>query len=51
MYYSTYIPMTRVFVQLFVVLNWTSRHVLARRLSNTLTTDICMEAVPEAVTK
>lgn len=46
----TYIPMTRGFVYLFAVLDWASRRVLAWRLSNTLTTDFCMEAVQEALT-
>ena len=45
----TYIPMTRGFVYLFAVLDWASRRVLAWRLSNTLTTDFCMEAVQEAL--
>jgi putative transposase len=46
----TYIPMQRGFVYLFAVLDWASRCVLAWRLSNTLTTDFCTEAVQEAVT-
>ena len=41
--------MTRGFVYLFAVLDWASRRVLAWRLSNTLTTDFCMEAVQEAL--
>ena len=45
----TYIPMKRGFVYLFAVLDWASRRVLAGRLSNTLTTDFCMEAVQEAI--
>jgi putative transposase len=45
----TYIPMTRGFVYLFAVLDWASRRVLAWRLSNTLTTDFCLDAVQEAV--
>ena len=45
----TYIPMTRGFVYLFAVMDWASRRVLAWRLSNTLTTDFCMEAVQEAL--
>lgn len=44
----TYIPMKRGFIFLFVVMDWASRKVLAWRLSNTLTTDFCMEAVNEA---
>ena len=47
----TYIPMTRGFVYLFAVLDWASRRVLAWRLSNTLTTDFCLEAVQEAITR
>jgi putative transposase len=41
--------MTRGFVYLFAVLDWASRRVLAWRLSNTLTTDFCIEAVQEAL--
>ena len=47
----TYIPMQRGFVYLFAVLDWASRRVLAWRLSNTLTTDFCLEAVQEALTR
>jgi putative transposase len=47
----TYIPMARGFVYLFAVLDWASRRVLAWRLSNTLTTDFCLEAVQEAITQ
>lgn len=45
----TYIPMKRGFVYLCAVLDWASRRVLAWRLSNTLTTDFCVEAVQEAM--
>ena len=45
----TYIPMRRGFVFLFAVMDWASRKVLAWRLSNTLTTDFCVEAVNEAI--
>ena len=41
--------MQRGFVYLFAVLDWASRRVLAWRLSNTLTTDFCREAVQEAL--
>jgi putative transposase len=47
----TYIPMARGFVYLFAVLDWASRRVLAWRLSNTLTTDFCLDAVQEAVVR
>jgi putative transposase len=45
----TYIPMARGFVYLTVVLDWYSRRVLAWRLSNTLTTDACLDTVREAL--
>ena len=48
---STYIPMKRGFVYVFAVLDWAGRRVLAWRLSNTLTTDFCLEAVQEAITR
>jgi putative transposase len=41
----TYIPMARGFVYLCAILDWASRRVLAWRLSNTLTTDFCLDAV------
>lgn len=47
----TYIPMRRGFVYLCAVLDWASRRVLAWRLSNTLTTDFCIDAVEEALTR
>jgi putative transposase len=45
----TYIPMKRGFVYLFAVMDWASRRVLSWRLSNTLTTDFCLEVVQEAI--
>lgn len=47
----TYIPMKRGFVYLCAVMDWASRRVLAWRLSNTLTTDFCLDAVQEALTR
>ena len=47
----TYIPMARGFVYLCAVLDWASRRVLAWRLSNTLTTDFCLDAVQDAVVR
>ena len=47
----TYIPMKRGFVYLFAVMDWASRRVLSWRLSNTLTTDFCIEAVQEAINR
>ena len=46
-----YIPMRRGFVYLCAILDWASRRVLAWRLSNTLTTDFCLDAVREAITQ
>ena len=45
----TYIPMRKGFVYLAAVLDWATRRVLAWRLSNSLTTDFCIEAVEEAL--
>ena len=48
---TTYVPMQRGFVYLTAVLDWATRRVLAWRLSNTLTTDPCVEALEEAILK
>jgi putative transposase len=45
----TYIPMTRGFLYLVGVMDWYSRYVLAWRLSNTLDSDFCVEALEEAL--
>ena len=45
----TYIPMSRGFMYLVAVMDWHSRKVLAWRLSNTMETDFCVEAVEEAI--
>ena len=47
----TYIPMRRGFVYLIAVIDWYSRRVLSWRISNTLTTDFCLEAVSEAIAR
>ena len=47
----TYIPMARGFVYLVAIVDWFSRRVLAWRLSITLTTDFCIEALEEALTR
>lgn len=44
-----YIPMRQGFVYLAAVMDWCSRRILAWRLSNSLTTDFCIEAVEEAI--
>ncbi len=45
----TYIPMARGFVYLAVVMDWFSRKVLAWRVSITMDTAFCVEAVEEAL--
>src|ERR1039457_456548 len=47
----TYLPMARGVMCLMAVLGVGSRKVLAWRLSNTLTTHFCIEALEEAMTK
>ncbi len=47
----TYIPMSRGFVYLAAVLDWATRRVLAWRLSISMNTDFCIEAVEEALEK
>ncbi|MCP4374476.1 MAG: IS3 family transposase, partial [Deltaproteobacteria bacterium] len=44
----TYIPMARGFMYLVAVMDWNSRKVLSWRLSNTLDTDFCVEALEDA---
>lgn len=41
--------MRRGFVYLVAIVDWYSRRILAWRLSNTLTTDFCIEALQEAI--
>ncbi len=47
----TYIPMERGFGYLVAIIDWYSRRVLAWRLSNTLETTFCVEALEEALTR
>ena len=44
----TYIPMARGFVYLCAVVDWASRKVLAHRVSITMDTAFCLEALEEA---
>jgi putative transposase len=46
-----YIPMARGFVYLAAVVDWFSRRVLAWRLSITLETEFCLDAVREALAR
>jgi len=41
----TFIPMARGFLYLVVIIDWYSRYVLSWRLSNTLDTGFCIEAL------
>jgi len=45
----TYIPMAKGFVYLVAVMDWFSRRVLAWRVSITLETDFCVEALRDAM--
>ena len=47
----TYIAMARGFVYLAAVVDWFSRRVLAWRLSITLETEFCLDAVNEALAR
>ena len=47
----TYIPMPRGFLYLVAIMDQFSRYVLSWRLSNTLDTDFCVEALEEALGK
>jgi putative transposase len=47
----TYIPMNRGFVYLVAIIDWYSRYVVSWRISNTLDTSFCLDAVNDALTK
>ena len=47
----TYIPMKRGFVYLVAILDWATRKVLAHRVSISMTTDFCIEALEEAIAR
>lgn len=47
----TYVPMRQGFLYLVAIMDWYSRRVLAWRLSNTLDTGFCIEALEEALEK
>jgi putative transposase len=47
----TYVPMPTGFMYLTVILDWYSRYVLAWRLSNTLDSSFCLDALDEALTQ
>jgi putative transposase len=45
----SYVPMAKGFVYVVAIIDWYSRKVLAWRLSNTLDSDFCVEALEEAL--
>ncbi len=45
----TYVPMSRGFMYLVAVIDWHSRYVLSWRLSNSLESSFCMEALEAAL--
>ncbi len=47
----TYIPVQRGFLYLVAIMDWASRHVLAWRLSNTMDTRFCLDALNEALAR
>jgi len=47
----TYIPMAKGFCYLVAIIDWASRMVLSWRLSNTLDSSFCIEALEEAIAK
>jgi putative transposase len=46
----TYLPMAKGFCYLTAIMDWAGRRVLSWRLSNTLDTAFCLEALEEAIT-
>lgn len=47
----TYVPLARGYLYLVAVMDWFSRHVLAWRLSNTLESTFCLEALEAALAR
>ena len=45
----SYIPMAKGFMYLVAIMDWYSRRVLSWRVSNTLDTDFCIEALEDAL--
>jgi len=45
----TYVPMARGFMYLVAIMDWHSRKILSWRISNTLETSFCIEALNEAL--
>jgi putative transposase len=47
----TYIPMRRGFLYLVAIMDWVTRKVLAWRISNTMDTSFCVEALKDAMAR
>jgi putative transposase len=47
----TYIPMAKGFAYLVAVMDWATRKVLSWRVSNTMSTDFCTDALEEAIAR
>jgi putative transposase len=47
----SYVPLDRGFMYLVVVMDWYSRKILSWRISNTLDSDFCVEALKEALSR
>lgn len=47
----TYIPLRRGYMYLVAIIDWNSRKILSWRLSNTLDTSSCIDALKEALSK
>lgn len=47
----SYIPMRHGFMYLCAIMDWATRRILAWRLSNTMTTDFCVEALEESISR
>jgi len=45
----TYIPLSKGYVYLVAIMDWASRKVLSWRVSNTMESDFCVEALKEAI--
>ena len=47
----TYIPVQRGFLYLVAIMDWATRHVLSWRLSNTMDSGFCVDALDEALAR
>jgi len=45
----TYIPIAKGFVYLVAIMDWHSRKIMSCRLSNTMATNLCIDALEEAI--